>query len=180
VGPRHRLVETDNEITLAAELPGLNQTEIEISVDDGVLSSRGDKTEERKDDGEKKFYLFERSYGVFRRSFTLPSAGDPTIVTAEFDNGVLTVHPVKSVVAKPKGRKIEVKSVPATDTDELGTTRCDQVTVTASAVPDDTHVRRGSAAGIDRTRRAVDWSVADRRCSACVRRRVACVARTPN
>ncbi len=109
--PATDIVETAAELTLTAELPGMDQKDIDISIEDGVLMIRGEKTEERKEGKEeKKVYLYERTYGSFQRSFTLPSTVDGSMVTAEFEKGVLKVHMPKTAEAKPKGRKVEIKS----------------------------------------------------------------------
>jgi len=108
--PAMDIVETPTELTLTAELPGIDPKDIDVSVEDGVLMIRGDKTEERKEESDKKVYLVERSFGTFQRSFALPSSIDSAKVMANFDKGVLKIHLPKSVEAKPKGRKIEVKS----------------------------------------------------------------------
>ncbi|HTR79178.1 MAG TPA: Hsp20/alpha crystallin family protein [Gemmatimonadaceae bacterium] len=113
--PATDIVETPEELTLTAELPGMGDKDVDISVQDGVLTICGEKTEERKDDGgdgdgdgDRKVYLYERSYGSFQRSFSLPSSVDGSKITADFDKGVLKVHMPKTVEAKAKGRKIEV------------------------------------------------------------------------
>jgi len=107
--PATEIFETPTELTMTAELPGMDQKDIDISIQDGVLTVRGEKTEEKKEgeDG-KKVYLYERNYGSFQRSFTLPALVDEKLVTAEFDKGVLKVHMPKSAEAKPKGRKVEI------------------------------------------------------------------------
>jgi HSP20 family protein len=109
--PATDIVETSDELTLTAELPGIDQKDIDVSVEGGVLSLRGEKSEERKEgeDG-KKVYLYERTYGSFQRSFTLPSTVDDSMITAEFEKGVLKVHMPKTAEAKPKGRKVEINS----------------------------------------------------------------------
>lgn len=106
--PPTDVVESDKELTLTAELPGLELKDIDISVDEGVLTVRGEKVEEKAEEEEKKYHVFERTYGAFQRSFTLPRSVDPTKISAEFVKGVLTVHMPKAAEAKPKGRKIEV------------------------------------------------------------------------
>lgn len=109
--PPMDIVETSKELTLTAELPGLDQKDVDVSVEDGVVTIRGEKSEERKEEqDEKKVYLYERTYGSFQRSFTVPASVDSSKITAEFEKGVLKVHMPKDGEAKPKGRKIEVKS----------------------------------------------------------------------
>jgi HSP20 family protein len=110
--PATDIVETPEELTLTAELPGMDQKNIDVSVEDGVLTLKGEKFEEKKEtEGDKKVYLFERNYGSFERSFALPSAVDSAKITAAFDKGVLKIHMPKTIDAKAKGRKVEVKSV---------------------------------------------------------------------
>jgi HSP20 family protein len=110
--PATEIVETPEELTLTAELPGMDQKNIDVSIEDGVLTLRGEKIEEKKEtEIDKKVYLFERNYGSFERSFALPSVVDTPKITAAFDKGVLKIHMPKSFEAKAKGRKVEVKSV---------------------------------------------------------------------
>jgi len=107
--PAMDIVESPKELTVTAELPGIEQKDIDVSVEDGVLTIRGEKTEERKEEGdEKKVYLFERSFGSFQRAFALPANVDSANVTATFDKGVLKVRLPKTTEVKAKGRRIEV------------------------------------------------------------------------
>jgi HSP20 family protein len=111
LSPRIELTETENELRLIAELPGVKEQEIEVSLDDGRLTLRAEKKLERKDERENTHFT-ERSYGVFQRSLQLPFQVDPDEVNAAFDNGVLTI-----TLPKPKGRdqkrKIEVRGASA-------------------------------------------------------------------
>lgn len=107
--PPTEIAETETELLLTAELPGMEKKNIDISVDEGVLTIHGEKVEERKEgDENRKFHLFERNYGEFSRSFTLPRSVDTTKITADFDKGVLKVHLPKTDQAKAKGKKIEI------------------------------------------------------------------------
>ncbi len=106
--PAMDIVETAKELTVSAELPGMDQKDIDISVEDGVLTIRGEKTDEREHE-DKKVYLYERSYGSFQRAFTLPANVETDKIAAEFEKGVLKIHVPKDGQAKPKGRKIEIK-----------------------------------------------------------------------
>ena len=107
--PATEIAETDAELILTAELPGLDKKDVEISVDEGILTIRGEKHAERTEgEPDKKFYMWERNYGSFQRSFTLPRVIDPAKITADFDKGVLKVKMPKSAEAKAKGRKIEI------------------------------------------------------------------------
>lgn len=110
--PATNIVEKAEELTLTTELPGMALSNIDVSIDNGVLTISGEKTEERKEDDEDlKVFLFERTFGSFQRSFTLPASVDSAAIFAEFDKGVLKVHMPKSVEAKSKTRKVEVKSI---------------------------------------------------------------------
>jgi HSP20 family protein len=109
--PATEIAETEDELTLTAELPGLEKKDVDISVDEGVLTIRGEKVAERTEgEAEKKFHMWERSYGSFQRSFTLPRTVDAAKITADFDKGVLKVKLPKSAEAKVKGRKIEINA----------------------------------------------------------------------
>ena len=107
--PAMDIVETPKEIALTAELPGMELKDIAVNVEDGVLSISGEKTEEKKEEEDKKVYLFERTYGSFQRSFSLPTGIDSSKVNAEFSKGVLKVHIPKNGDLKPAGRKVEIK-----------------------------------------------------------------------
>lgn len=107
--PAIDIVESANELTVSAELPGMEQKDIDLSVEDGVLTIRGEKTEEQTHEN-KKVHLYERNYGSFYRAFTLPANVDAEKIAAEFDKGVLKIHLPKDGHAKPKGRKVEIKS----------------------------------------------------------------------
>lgn len=109
--PAMDIVETPQELTITAELPGMDLKDIDVSVEEGVLTIRGEKVDERKEEEDKKVYLYERTFGSFNRSFALTPGIDPAKVTAEFAKGILKVHLPKTGEAKPKGRKIEVKTV---------------------------------------------------------------------
>ena len=105
--PKVNITETKDELVLTAELPGLKEEDVHIEVENNVLSIGGEKSEERTEgDEERKYHLWERSYGSFQRSFTLPRTVQADGITARFDSGVLKVHLPK--VAEAKGRKIEI------------------------------------------------------------------------
>ena len=86
-------------------IPARDEKDVEVTLQDGVLSLKGEKKEEHEEK-EKERYLYERSYGAFQRSFTLPSTVDETKVKAEFTEGVLKITLPKS--GQPRGRKIEI------------------------------------------------------------------------
>ena len=99
--------ETDKEIRITAELPGVSEQDIDVSLDDDVLTIRGEKKFERKDDKEN-FHFVERSYGTFQRSLRLPYAVDSEQVQASFENGVLTVT-VPKTGRQERSRRIQVQ-----------------------------------------------------------------------
>lgn len=97
--------ETPDELVLTAELPGMKHEDIDIELEDGVLTIQGEKKEERKDETTQGL-LYERRWGSFTRRFTLPRAVDAGKITANYENGILTVTVPKAEEAK--GRKIEI------------------------------------------------------------------------
>lgn len=101
------VAETDKAYNIAAELPGVEEKDIEVSVRDGVLTIKGEKREEKEDKGKNR-YLSERSYGSFQRLFGLPKGVDETKVEANFHNGVLTVSIPKQ--AEAPARKVDGKA----------------------------------------------------------------------
>jgi HSP20 family molecular chaperone IbpA len=92
---------------LNADIPGVKPEDIRISLEGNVLTIQGTKQEEREENTER-VHRYERMYGVFERSFTLPSSVEPKEIKANYDNGVLTIMLPKSERAKP--RQIEVKT----------------------------------------------------------------------
>lgn len=99
--------ESKDELLLTAELPGMKGDDISIELENNVLTVSGHKLEEsREDDEERNYHVYERSFGSFSRSFTLPRTVDGNGIVATFDNGVLTVTLPK--VAEAKGRKIAI------------------------------------------------------------------------
>jgi HSP20 family protein len=103
------IVESDNEIVLKADLPGLDPKDVEIHVQNGTLTLKGERkfTSDVKEDDCRRA---ERVYGSFLRSFSLPQTVDPDKVEADYGNGVLEVRLPKRPEAKPKQIKVAVKS----------------------------------------------------------------------
>ncbi|NNC71494.1 MAG: Hsp20/alpha crystallin family protein [Sphingomonadaceae bacterium] len=101
--------EDDKTYRLSAELPGLDEEDIEVNVADGMLTLSGEKRDER-DEKDKGFMLRERRYGSFERRVTLPSDADPDNVTAKFDHGVLTITVAKDEKAADRVRKIAIEA----------------------------------------------------------------------
>lgn len=106
LAPRIDVAESDKEIEVTAELPGLDEKDVEVSVVDDLLTVRGEKKREKEEKG-KDYQLVERSYGSFIRQLRLPFDADPGKVSASFKNGVLTVK-----VAKPKEIQAKTFKVP--------------------------------------------------------------------
>jgi HSP20 family protein len=105
--PSVDIFENQNQIVLEAELPGMKPEEVEISIENNVLTLHGERKFEKKDENDN-FHRVERSYGSFTRSFTLPPTVSSENAQAEFENGVLRLTLAKREEAKP--RRIEIKS----------------------------------------------------------------------
>lgn len=105
--PSVNVEEREDEILLTAELPGMAEDDVDVELENNVLTISGKKHEE-KEEGEKggKFHLVERTFGSFRRSFTLPRTVDAESIEARYEDGLLTVHMPKA--AEAKSRKIKV------------------------------------------------------------------------
>ena len=108
LSPASDLVETEDAYRLSMELPGLSEKDVELKVSDGMISLRGEKTEERREE-KADYHVSERRYGSFRRSFPLPRGVDAEKIGASFSDGVLTVTLPKSPEARQKERRIEVR-----------------------------------------------------------------------
>src|SRR5687767_3791807 len=99
--------ETSKELRLDLELPGIREEDVEVEVENGVLSIRGQKSAERKEESEEgRYHLVERSYGTFFRSFQLPQGVDEKQINADFDKGVLRISIPKA--ALPQARRIQI------------------------------------------------------------------------
>jgi HSP20 family protein len=104
--PETDVVETEREIRVVTEMPGLKRENIEIDVENNVLTIRGEKRGERTEGEQGKWHLAERRWGTFARSFVLPRDVDADGIQASFQDGVLTVSVPKS--EKARRRRIEV------------------------------------------------------------------------
>jgi HSP20 family protein len=104
--PAVDIVETDMELLLTADLPGMKEEDVDIELNEGVLVIKGEKKEE-KEEKEIRYRVVERTWGTFERSFTLPRSVDVEKITAEFADGVLKVHLPKTHVAL--GRKVTIE-----------------------------------------------------------------------
>jgi HSP20 family protein len=107
VSLRFDVSESDDALEISAELPGMDEKDIEVSLENGLLTVKGEKKAE-SERTEKDYYVTERRYGSFRRSFHLPDTVDEDKVQAKFDKGVLRVILPKVAEAKHKARKISI------------------------------------------------------------------------
>ena len=99
------IVEDSNALVFTAEMPGLERDNVEITLEDQVLTLRGERSFER-DDEKDNYHRIERAYGSFSRSFRLPTNVDTGKAKASFDNGLLRIELPKSEEAQPK--KLEI------------------------------------------------------------------------
>ncbi|HZV06142.1 MAG TPA: Hsp20/alpha crystallin family protein [Gemmataceae bacterium] len=105
--PKVEVKENGKHYTVTCELPGLDEKDVKVIVDDDILNITGEKKIEQTDE---KTHYSERSYGSFTRGFTLPLDADSSKLTAKFGKGVLTVEIPKSVVPSPSVKQVEIKS----------------------------------------------------------------------
>jgi len=103
--PSVDIYETEHEVVLTAELPGMDEKDIEIKVEDNTLTISGERRME-KEIKEENYHRIERAYGSFCRSFTLPNYVDQDKISAEYDNGILKITMPKKPELKP--RKVKV------------------------------------------------------------------------
>ncbi len=106
--PAVDISETDKSYEFEIELPGMKREDVQIEVNDGILTVSGEKQEEKQED-KKGYKKIERSYGKFERSFSLPADIDDKNISAKFENGLLNISIPKSPEAKSAKRKIEIK-----------------------------------------------------------------------
>ena len=100
--------EDEHDITLKIDVPGIDEKDINVSIENNTLTVRGERKYE-KDEKEENFQRVERMYGSFTRTFTLPSTVNPEEVSAHYDKGVLKVRMAKKAEAKPKLIKVNVE-----------------------------------------------------------------------
>jgi len=108
ISPSIDVKENDKAITLTAELPGMTEADIDLSLKDGRLTLKGEKKVEKTEDKDD-VHLTERRYGSFQRSFRIPDNVDEEAVSASFDKGVLKVTLPKKAGAAKKEKKIAIK-----------------------------------------------------------------------
>ena len=108
VAPRMDISEDDQAFKVTAEMPGARPEDVEVTVDEDVLTIRAERTQERETN-RRNYHLVERSVGVFQRSLRLPAPVDPGKVQASFDNGVLTVTIPKDG-SQARSRRVQVRT----------------------------------------------------------------------
>ncbi len=106
--PAVNIVEHDKQYEITAELPGMDESNIDVRYSDGMITIKGEKTEE-KEEKKKDYYLSERRYGSFQRSFRVPDGVDADKIEAILKNGVLTLTLPKSPEAQKKEKKISIR-----------------------------------------------------------------------
>ena len=107
--PKMDVSETEKEFKVRAELPGMDEKDIDVSVSNEVLTIKGEKKAE-KEDKKPNYYRMERSYGSFQRSIPLPSEVEKDKIKANFKKGVLNIVLPKSEKAVKESKKIEISS----------------------------------------------------------------------
>ena len=105
--PSMDVVDTDGEIEVSVDLPGMNKDDVDVSVQNDVLTVTGEKKDERTEK-EKGYTYYERSFGSFQRRLRFPENVDTENIRAEFDKGVLKLTAPKREVEQPERKKIEV------------------------------------------------------------------------
>ncbi|HJV26756.1 MAG TPA: Hsp20/alpha crystallin family protein [Aromatoleum sp.] len=106
--PRVDIAETATEFVVKAEIPEVKKEDLHVTVDNGALTLRGERKQEKEESG-KKFHRVERYYGSFSRVFSLPENIDEGKVKATFKDGMLTVQLPKSEESKPKALEVKVE-----------------------------------------------------------------------
>jgi HSP20 family protein len=109
--PAVDIVDLEKEIQVRAELPGMEEKDVDVEITDNILTIKGERKEEREE-GEKegRYYLSERRYGSFERSLRLPESADCDKPDAKFSKGVLTIKFPKTKAALQKAKKIKIKA----------------------------------------------------------------------
>ena len=105
--PAVDIYETENELVIKADLPDMNEKDLDIRVENNMLTIRGERKFEQKVK-EDNYLRIERTYGSFSRSFGLPNTVNTEAIKAEYKNGVLTVELPKRAESKPKQVKVNV------------------------------------------------------------------------
>jgi HSP20 family protein len=107
--PAVDIFETEHELVLKADVPEIEMKDIDVQVENGTLTLKGERKFEQEQNG-RGYHRVERGYGSFVRAFTLPDSVDVDKVKAEYKSGVLTVTLAKKEVAKPKTIRVEINN----------------------------------------------------------------------
>ena len=105
--PAVDIYETENELVVKADLPDINEKDLDVRIENNTLTVRGERKFEKKVE-EENYLRVERTYGSFSRSFSLPNTVNSEAIKAEYKNGVLTVELPKRAESKPKQIKVNV------------------------------------------------------------------------
>jgi HSP20 family protein len=111
--PSVDIFENKDQLVIEAELPGMKPENVDVSIENNVLTIHGERKFEKKDEGDN-FHRVERAYGTFTRSFTLPPTVSSENVNAAFENGVLKLTLAKREEAKPRRIEIQIGNAPKT------------------------------------------------------------------
>jgi len=106
--PSADISETDSEFVIRAELPAVKKEDVQVLMDEGVITIRGER-KQHKDEKSEKYHRVESFYGSFERSFSLPDNVNSDAVHCDSKDGILTVHIPKSAPTKSKPRQISVQ-----------------------------------------------------------------------
>lgn len=107
LAPQTDIKETDKEVVVTTELPGINQEDVSVTLQDKVLTMKGEKKSETRKD-EDNYHMVERHYGSFQRAFRLPDSIDEDAVSADLSDGVLTIRIGKTKAAQKATKKISI------------------------------------------------------------------------
>jgi HSP20 family protein len=154
--PRMNIEDKGNEIRVTAELPGVGESDVEVTLDDDMLIIAGEKRQEEEVD-EGGMRLVERAFGRFRRSIQLPFAPDPNELDAQFRDGVLTITIPKNAEQRSRQRRIEVKR----DSRASGSGSHSSASESASAGSGSSSTGRGSDQNQDQERAGARRETAD-------------------
>jgi HSP20 family protein len=105
--PAVNILEKEEGIVISADLPGLKAEDVEVTVDNGVLTIKGQRSFEEASEGQT-YHRVERWYGSFERSFTVPNSVDPSKIEARFVNGEMSITLPKREESKPRSVKVKV------------------------------------------------------------------------
>ena len=106
--PSADISETDKEYTIRAELPAVRKEDVEVTFDDGIITIKGER-KQQKEDKDEKYHRVESFYGSFERSFSLPDNVDSDAIRCATQDGILTVHIPKAETKKLKPKQISIQ-----------------------------------------------------------------------